>query len=105
MQEQMPPEGAPPAEGGGGDAASQVGELVNNVNTGLTMLAELMDKIPDTAPEDKEAMGGLIEGFQALMMKMAGGAGGEAPAPQGGGKSKAVPMQSVQGKPMSPAGM
>ena len=95
--DQMPSEG-------GGDPASEVGKLVMNVSKGMTMLAEIMDKIPETAPEDKEAMASLLDGFHGLVQKLAGGGAPAEAAPQPA-KAQGVPMQDPQGRLANPSGM
>jgi hypothetical protein len=86
MEGQMPPaEGAPPEGGGEQEAAGALGELVNNVGQGLTMIADLVGKTQGAPPEAAQMAQGLLQGFQDLLGLMSGGAapGGAAPAPSG----------------------
>lgn len=101
-------------EGGGGDPQSQVAQLVGNVSQGLTLLAQIMNKIPGTPDEDKQTMQSLIDGFHGLVQKLASEGGGDASqgqgqaqaGPQPAPKAKAVPMRGArQGVPVGPGGM
>ena len=86
---------------GSGGGADQVAMLVDNVSKGLGTIFEIKNQIPETADEDKQAMAGLIEGFQGLISKLAqgGGAPQEGAAPQQ--QSRAIPVQGgMQGVPL-----
>jgi len=102
MMEEQP--GQPPAEGGeGGDIAT----MVKNLGNGLTMISQMIAQTPDADPADIQEAEDISQRFQDLIMKLSG-AGGEQPAAvpaQGAGKTKPVPVQSMAGKPVSPAGM
>lgn len=96
---EVPVEGAPTEGGGGG-----LEELVGNIMKGLSMFSEILEKIPDAPPAAKEGMAAVMEGFQGVVSGLSGGGGEEAP-PEAAPGPKRVPVQSAQGRPVSPAGV
>lgn len=62
--------------------------------------------MPDADPADVQEIEDITNRFQGLMSKLAGGGEGAAPQAQSpkAGRGKAVPVQSMAGKPVSPAG-
>ncbi len=86
----------------GGDVQSQAMEMVKNLSGGLTMFSQMIAQMPEVDPADIEAAETLVTQFQSLVQKLAGGGGDAAPQAQG---AKAVPVQSMAGKPMGPAGV
>ena len=77
----------------GEEGGNQLQELLSTLNSGLSILAEVLGEAnPELA---KEAMA-LKQGYDALVGKMTGEAGQEPSGP--------VPMeQGVNGQPMNPA--
>ena len=88
-------------EAEGGDVQSEAMEMVKNLSGGLTMFSQMIAQMPEVDPADIEAAEALVTQFQSLVQKLAGG-GDAAPQAQG---AKAVPVQSMAGKPMGPAGV
>jgi hypothetical protein len=94
-------------EAGGGQ--SDVGEFIKNLSGGLTTITQMIGSMPDADPADVQEIQDITDRFQGLMSKLAGGGEGapsEDPAAQSpkASRAKAVPVQSMAGKPVSPAG-
>lgn len=103
-QEMMkePMEGAPAAEGQPED--SGVGEMIKNLSNGLTMVSQMIAQMPDANPDDISEAEDIASRFQGLISKLSGAEG--APQPQApAGKAAPVPVKSMAGKPVSPAGV
>lgn len=100
MQEMPEQESAEVAPQGSEDPM----KLVKDTSQNLATIIQVIASMPDVDPADIAEGEDIIARFQALMEKMAGGGASQqaAPKPQG---PRAVPMQSMQGKPVSPAGM
>lgn len=96
MSQGMPSPGAPapkapPAsddqEGGGGAR-----ELISGIHSGLIKFMELLDQEPSIAPEEKQELGSLIQGFQSLVEKLGQPQG--QPAPKAPSPTGAAPMEA-----------
>lgn len=86
------PEQAAPAEAGAEGGGSEVNKLFQNVSTGLTTVAELLGKVPDTPPEAMQLMEQAMQSYQqAIQMIMEAGGGEQKPAGPGG---QAVSMEA-----------
>lgn len=86
---------------------SDVGEFIKNLSGGLTTITQMIGSMPDVDPADVQEIEEITNRFQGLMAKLSGaGAEGEAPAAQSpkASRGKAVQVQSMAGKPVSPAG-
>jgi hypothetical protein len=89
-------------EGGQND----VGEFIKNLSGGLTTITQMIGSMPDVDPADVQEIEDITNRFQGLMSKLAGGAEAGAPQAQSpkASRGKAVPVQSMAGKPVSPSG-
>jgi hypothetical protein len=94
---EMEPGAQASAEGGGGGGMM---ELVQNIMKGMSILGEGLQSA-GAPPEALSELEALMGGFESFVSKLGGG-GGEEPAPQ---KSKAVPVQESQGRPVGPGGV
>lgn len=86
---------------------SDVGEFIKNLSGGLTTITQMIGSMPDADPADVQEIEDITNRFQGLMSKLAGGTeAGAAPQAQSpkASRGKAVPVQSMAGKPVSPAG-
>lgn len=89
--------------GQGGD----VGEMIKNLSSGLTMISQMIAQMPDANPDDITEAQDIADRFQGLISKLSGMESAEgAPQPQApAGKAAPVPVKSMAGKPVSPAGV
>lgn len=85
---------------------SDIGEFIKNLSGGLTTITQMIGSMPDADPADVQEIQDITDRFQGLMSKLAGGGEGAAPQAQSpkASRGKAVPVQSMAGKPVSPAG-
>lgn len=92
----------------GQQGAGDIGEMIKNLSNGLTMVSQMIAQMPDVNPDDIQEAQDIADRFQGLISKLSGMEGGEA-APQEqdapAGKSAPVPVKSMAGKPVSPAGV
>jgi hypothetical protein len=96
-------QGEPQEEGGG---AKQV---VTSINNNLLKLKELIGGVPSVSDEVKAELDALIQGYQGLIQKIAGGGQGqpgpgaaapsEGPMPPRGGMGRASSMGGPGAKP------
>jgi hypothetical protein len=103
MDEETMGQEAAAGEGQGGE--SDVASMVKNLSGGLTMISQMISQMPDASPEDIQEAQDISDRFQSLMIKIAGGGGEAAPQEMSPKGTKAVPVQSMAGKPVGPAGI
>lgn len=99
MQQPMPPQGAPapakspaPEQGGGGAS-----KIVSDVYSGLTQLLQMAEK---AAPEDAQALAGIVSSFQGWVEQMGASPSAAAKAPAA--PNGAVPAET-RGREATPA--
>lgn len=98
--EDMAEDQAEAGQQGGGD----IGEMIKNLSNGLTMVSQMIAQMPDVNPDDIQEAQDIADRFQGLISKLSGMEGApqeQAPA----GKAAPVPVKSMAGKPVSPAGV
>lgn len=85
---------------------SDVGEFIKNLSGGLTTIAQMIGSMPEADPADVQEIEDITNRFQGLMSKLAGGGEGTAHQSQSpkASRGKVVSVQSMAGKPVSPAG-
>ena len=102
MAEQMPEQAAMAAEQGGGEGGGgEFKKLAGNVLKGMALIGQGLEGA-GAPPEALEGLMQIMQQFEGLVESLAGGGAPQEQAPQ---KSKAVPIQESQGRPVGPAGV
>lgn len=96
MDQEMPAEGAPQAEGGG----NSVAEFVQNLGQGIATLGEMVAKTEGAPPEAAKLVEGLMAQFDQLIQVMSGGGGEPQEQMPQDQRPQAVPVQQAEGTPV-----
>ena len=89
----------------GQQGSGDIGEMIKNLSNGLTMVSQMIAQMPDVNPDDIQEAQDIADRFQGLISKLSGAEGAPAEQAKPAGKSAPVPVKSMAGKPVSPAGV
>lgn len=89
----------------GQSAGGDIGEMIKNLSNGLTMVSQMIAQMPDANPDDIQEAQDIADRFQGLISKMSGAEGSPQEKGAPSGKAAPVPVKSMAGKPVSPAGV
>jgi hypothetical protein len=94
MPQGMPAQAAPTAQPQPKEPeAGGARELVSGIHSGMVQFMDLLDKTPQIAPEEKQRLGSLIQGFQELVESLGQPPGPPAQKPQAA-PTGAAPMEA-----------